>query len=265
MSDPIDLSIRQFCKAWRLMCAPGATIATETTADTEYIFSGIPVSFFNVGVITARGLSAPALQEHGQHACAWAADKDVPWLFIVTHESLEPGVDAVAALDACGMVPVLPLTGMLAERLTATTRVPEGLQLTEPQTDDDCAALLDVNSSAYAMDLEAGKAVLGKRAFWADHFPVLGLAGGKPASTSAVMMVDGYRYVALVATDPAHQRRGYGDAAMRRALESSAAVHGERPTVLHATDAGRPVYERMGYTTISTHTAFMEKRFTEGH
>jgi hypothetical protein len=35
--------------------------------------------------------------------------------------------------------------------------------------------------------------------------------------------------------------------------------------VLHATDAGRPVYERMGYTTISTHTLLMEKRFLEGH
>src|SRR5688572_17052591 len=30
---------------------------------------------------------------------------------------------------------------------------------------------------------------------------------------------------------------------------------------LHATDAGRPVYARMRYETIATHTAFIEKRF----
>jgi predicted GNAT family acetyltransferase len=78
-------------------------------------------------------------------------------------------------------------------------------------------------------------------------------------------MVDGYRYVALVATDPSQQRRGYADAAMRGALQHAAVVHGERPTVLHATDAGRPIYERMGYRTISNHTIFMEKAFVNGH
>ena len=78
-------------------------------------------------------------------------------------------------------------------------------------------------------------------------------------------MVDGQRYVALVATDPTHQRRGFADAAMRQALANAASVHGETPTILHATDAGRPVYERMGYESISTHTLLMEKRFLEGH
>jgi GNAT superfamily N-acetyltransferase len=67
--------------------------------------------------------------------------------------------------------------------------------------------------------------------------------------------------VSLVATDPTQQRRGFGEAAMRRALELSAASHGELPTVLHATEAGRPLYERMGYTPFSTHTVFMEERF----
>jgi ribosomal protein S18 acetylase RimI-like enzyme len=78
-------------------------------------------------------------------------------------------------------------------------------------------------------------------------------------------MVDGHRYVAMVATEPGQQRRGYADAAMRHALEMSAQAHGELPTVLHATEAGRPVYQRMGYTTLATHTIFIEKRFLDGH
>ena len=79
------------------------------------------------------------------------------------------------------------------------------------------------------------------------------------------MQVDGYRYVALVATAPAHRRRGYADAVMRHALEAAASAYGERPTVLHATDAGRPVYERMGYTPISTHTLYMDAALLGGH
>ena len=48
---------------------------------------------------------------------------------------------------------------------------------------------------------------------------------------------------------------------MRHAFENSARAHGQLPTFLHASDAGRPVYERMGYEPVSTHMIFMEKRF----
>jgi predicted N-acetyltransferase YhbS len=78
-------------------------------------------------------------------------------------------------------------------------------------------------------------------------------------------MVDGYRYVAMVATAPAVQRRGHGAAVMREALEVAARNHGRTPTVLHATAAGLPVYERMGYRAISNHTVYMEKRFLTEH
>ena len=134
-----------------------------------------------------------------------------------------------------------------------------------PRDDNGCSAVLDVNGLAYGMDLEAGKDLVGTPSFWANHFPVLGLIDGTPACSAAVMLVDGYRYVALVATDPGQQRRGYADAAMRRALELSAQAHGERPTVLHATEVGRPVYERMGYTAISAHTIFIDKAFLTEH
>ena len=85
------------------------------------------------------------------------------------------------------------------------------------------------------MDLNAGKDLIGRSSFWSGHAPVLGLAGGKPASAAAVVMVDGYRYVALVATDPAQQWRGYAEAAMRRALEV-AASRTRRPAHVPARD-----------------------------
>jgi len=261
----VDLSIQQFVGAWRVMCSGGRGHAAAAADGVHYVFSGVPIPFFNVAVLTEPVLSADLLRARGRQACAWASSMGVPWLFVVTHEALEPGVDAAAALDECGLATLMPMTGMIAERIAPGARVPEDLALTMPEDDDGCAAVLDVNSMAYGMDLDAGKALLGKRSFWKDHFPVLGLTGGKPACSATVLMVDGYRYVALVATDPTQQRRGYGDAAMRRALELSAAGHGDRPTVLHATDAGRPIYERMGYAPISTHTVFIEKKYLEDH
>jgi ribosomal protein S18 acetylase RimI-like enzyme len=265
MTDGLELSIGQFRGAWTLMCAGTAGYTRAEANGLEYIFSGLPISFFNIALLTGRGVSTDALASQGHEACAWASDKGVPWFFILTHEALATGFDAAAVLDGCGLAPVMPLTGMQAQQIAAVERIPDGLQLAVPDDDAACAALLDVNSAAYGMDLEEGKAVMGKRSFWKGHAPVLGRVGGTPTSCAAVMMVDGHRYVALVATDPAHQRRGYGEAAMRRALEVAADAHGERLSVLHATDAGRPIYQRMGYTVISSHTLFMEKRFLTGH
>lgn len=264
MNDDVTLSISQMDGAWRLMCAGSPGYVAEATAGVQYIFSGVPISFFNIALVKGSGLSAEALSTLGHEACAWASPRTVPWLFMVTHERLEAGVDAVATLDRCGLAPVMPMTAMVAKQVGPGGSVP-GLELTVPQDDSACAAVLDINSLAYGMDLAAGKPVLGSRAFWKDQFPVVGVADGKAVSSATVLMVDGHRYVALVATDPGQQRRGFAEATMRRALENAASVHGERPTVLHATDAGRPVYERMGYTRIATHTLFMEKRFLEEH
>jgi GNAT superfamily N-acetyltransferase len=264
MNDDVSFSMRQMEGAWRLMCAAGPSPVAATTEGIRYIFSGVPISFFNIALLTGTGLSAEVLGTRGRGACAWAAAQSVPWLLVVTHEQLEPGVNAAATLEPCGLIAVMPLTGMRARTVAAAPTVP-GLQLTVPRSDSGCAAIIDINSLAYGMDLGASKGAIGSRTFWTDHFPVVGVADGKPVSSAAVLMVDGYRYVILVATDPGLQRRGFGDATMRRALENAASAHGEAPTVLHATEAGRPVYERMGYSNISTHTLLMEKRFLEEH
>lgn len=264
MSDQVDLSISQFVEAWRLLCR-GATAYEEEQSDgLSLIFAGLPVPFFNVGLLTARGISAGRLRALGDRACAWAERRPVPWLFVVTHDAIDADVDPSAVLDGCGLAPLMPLTGMRAEHVGEPHETPR-LQLTVPGDDRSCSTVLDLNAAAYGMDLEAGKPLLGRADFWKGHFPVVGLVDGAPASTAAVLMVDGIRYVALVATAPGRQRRGFADAAMRRALQLAADAHGQTPTVLHATEAGRPVYERMGYTAISRHTAYMSKAFLEGH
>ena len=265
VQDDVDLGIQQFSEAWRLMCggAPGRSIARG--ADVDHVFSGLPIPFFNIALLTRRGISADQLTSGAREACAWASDKGVPWMFLLTHEALDPDVEATALLAECDLVPMMPLTGMLAERLTPPANAPSGLELSVPADDGGCSVILDINAAAYGMDFAAAKDLIGSSSFWKNHLPVVGTVGGAPVVTASVLMTDGCRYVALVATEPAQQRRGYADAAMRRALELSAAAYGERPSVLHATEAGRPVYERMGYRTISHHTVFMEKRFLSEH
>jgi GNAT superfamily N-acetyltransferase len=265
MKDDVDFSISQFGDAWRLMCGASPGYVSEGQKDADYVFSGLPIPFFNAAIITARDVSRDGLESLARNAVAWAADKAVPWMLLVTHDALKPGVDAASAIEACGLVALLPMTGMRARHVLPAQRTAQGLELCVPADDEGCAAILDINGAAYGVPLDACKPTYGKRAFWDGHAPALGRVNGAPASSAAVFMVGGYRYVALVATMPDQQRRGYAEAAMRHALDSAAATHGDTPTTLHATDAGRPIYARMGYEPIASHTAFIEQRFLEGH
>jgi len=264
MTEQAALSISQFLDAWRIFGRACAGTRTEHAAGVDYIFTGLPIPFFNVAVLTAPQLSASALDSSARGALAWASDKGAPWLFVVTHDALEPGTDAATVLDACGFVPLMPLTGMIA-RTVASATTPSGLQLEVPEDDDGCAALFDVNSAAYGMDLAACKPAFGRGAFWADHVGVLGRSGVAPVTAAAVLLAGGHRYVALVATQPTHQKRGFAEAAMRHALTEAAGKFGERPSFLHATDAGQPIYARMGYEKVASHTCFIDKELLGGH
>lgn len=264
MDEEVELSLRQFAAAWRALCSHAPRYRTLSAPDAEYVFSGVPIPFFNASISTGSDLTGTALWRQARAARDWAAESSVPWVFVVTDQCLAPGIDAVAALDEVGFVPVMPLTGMLAEHVAAPRPV-EGLDLTRSREDADCRSVLDVNSLAYGMPLGEGKDVWGRQAFWKDHYLVLGKCGGEPASSSAVLIVDGYRYVNFVATAPDKQRRGYADAAMRHSLELARMDHGDLPTFLHATEAGRPVYERMSYRAVAYHTLFLDKVFLEAH
>lgn len=265
MHEDISLSLGQFRGAWQEMCAPAANSVRASMPGMELVFSRLPLAFFNMIILTDRIQSAPTLGKLGANACAAAAEYGVPWLLLLTHENLDRGIVAAATLKGCGLAPMLPLTGMLAEDVAPLAHQPPGLELTVPHDCDSCAAIVTLNGAAYDMDLTPSLPIFGTARFCKDHFPVVGKVGGQPVSCCTVMMVDGYRYVALVATHPAHQRRGYADAAMRRSLENAAAAKGKCPTVLHASEAGRPVYVRMGYRVISNHSLFIEGKFLGGH
>jgi GNAT superfamily N-acetyltransferase len=268
MTEAVNLSISQFLDAWRIFGRAHAGSKVESADGVAYVFTGLPIAFFNIAMPTLGPLSAAALEGSARGAIQWAANvpgDTPPWLFVVTHEALESGVDASAVLDGCGLVPLLPLTGMVARQIAPAAASPADLRLEVPDDDSGCGDVIDVNSAAYGMDLAASKSTFGRGAFWADHVAVLGRAGGTPATSAAVMLSGGHRYVLLVATHPAHQKKGFAEAAMRHALTVSAERFGERPTFLHATDAGRPIYARMGYEVMASHTCFIDKRFLAGH
>jgi GNAT superfamily N-acetyltransferase len=168
---------------------------------------------------------------------------------------------AAALLNQHGFATMMPLTGMAAHELTLSARArPEGAWLTEAD-ESIGGTIIRVNEAAYQMSLgEPGSLALEHASWW--HAPqkmaTVLAPEGQPASCAAVLGVNGVRYVALVATLPAAQRKGYAEAAMRDVLDRSRAAGLDQKTYLHASAAGRPVYERMGYRATAEYTVYLK-------
>ena len=76
----------------------------------------------------------------------------------------------------------------------------------------------------------------------------LGAVDGLPVSTATAVVAGGFCGIYAVATSPDARGRGYGEALSWAAT----GFRPDLPATLQASDMGRPVYERMGYETVTT-------------
>jgi GNAT superfamily N-acetyltransferase len=109
---------------------------------------------------------------------------------------------------------------------------------------------IDINMKAYGLPSEVTESVLATGGYFADpsrDYAYVAYVDDEQVSTTTVILLDGWLYVALVATAPGHRNKGYAEAVMRHALEQACAATGVTKTSLDATDAGAPLYAQMGY------------------
>lgn len=87
----------------------------------------------------------------------------------------------------------------------------------------------------------------------------VGRVGDRVVGCALLRLVDGGAYVSAVGVLPQHRRRGYGSA-LTRAAGRLAEQRGADLAVIHATEASRALYERLGYRYIDTHVALVLRR-----
>lgn len=116
--------------------------------------------------------------------------------------------------------------------------------------EDDIGAFEDLIAEAYPMPglVEQPPGSLLAHRLLADGRlrAWLGEVDGRPVTASAAMVDHGVTVVTLVATRPPMRRCGYGQALTWTATLTEP----RRPALLVATDAGRPLYETMGYRSL---------------
>jgi GNAT superfamily N-acetyltransferase len=219
-------------------------------------FANVPLFFFNLSVYDAPLPDASSL---GQlFSVARARGSLIPHGSIVTFASEAAPADWPELATAAGFMPAMTIFGMYADDLTPATRpAPAGLEFRSCTDPTACADIAAVNTLAYHMPPELGLCMSHPPLWQPDSYGAVAYFEGQPVAATAVFPVAGTIYVALVATHPDFQRRGFAEAVFRHAIAAGRRLHGNLPLTLHATEAGRPVYEKLGFKAVGTFPILM--------
>lgn len=255
----LDESHRQLQEAWSYFARslPGGSVSRDRGL---LITDGqSPLPYMNMAFLTEPVRDVDDLAGRIDQAATYFRQQGLHWMFTASDDLLASlPLDAVTATAAAaGLQYMMPMEGMVASALRPPVRPLPPLDL-RPVTDEETRrAVSDINGAGYDVPGDLMHTAVGVADLWTEMRGRVGYADGDPASTASVLPIDGTAYVALVATSPQHQKRGYAEAVMRRALDDAREAWGCERTVLHATPAGRPVYTRMGYDDIVTYHVYV--------
>ncbi|MCP8710862.1 GNAT family N-acetyltransferase [Streptomyces thermocarboxydus] len=250
LADSVE-SMEQLATVWRTV-----VLDRDPAADVRDL-PGIAVrwadsrfAFWNCVTLTDVGADASLLERRLKETAEIMRTKSRPGFLWLFEDLLDD--EARAALDTtaeqAGLAYAFPGTGMAGDLLPLPEPHHPDLTFERVTTEEHLRAYADINSRAYGFPLEDGRDGLAGSPLWKNGIHAcLGLRDGTPVACAATMEARGRLFVLLVATDPEHQRRGYGEAVTRKALYEGARATGSTRATLHATAAGAPVYPRIGF------------------
>jgi hypothetical protein len=204
--------------------------------------------FWNTVTLTGTDIAADALGERLSRAASFMRGRSRPGYLWIFEELLSPQARAglLASAAGAGLGLAFSGRGMAGELSLPEPRHPD-LEFRRVETEEDLATYGELNARAYGMPPEVGRAALAGSALWRrDAYAYLALRDGVAVSCAATIGGEDAVFLALVATAPGEMRRGYGEAVTRKAIHEGIEQTGCRRVVLHATQAGQPVYERIG-------------------
>jgi GNAT superfamily N-acetyltransferase len=248
-------SNEQYISIWKVLAGDRAGADLIDKAGIAVCWAESPFPFWNALFLTERMADAAHLRQRLRTAAEYMRARQHPGLVYVCEDYLrdEARLNLDTAVRDAGLEFSLDVFGMVADILPFDRPASHPELRFERATDEEALrAYADINSEGYGFPLEAGRAGLEGSALWKERgFAYIGYLDGKAVSTAAAFENEGQLYLALVATRPDMQRRGFGEATVRRALEAAHEATGLRRTSLHATRAGSPVYERVGYRRVT--------------
>ncbi|WP_158792840.1 GNAT family N-acetyltransferase [Granulicella sp. L60] len=243
-------SLHQFVTTWKLLGKgfPHADQSDRPGLAVSWPDTSFP--FYNILFLNEPVSDAEVLKSKAQEASDYLQGKSHGGLFVVFHDYLSGSAkeNFTETLAEAKLVAAIPATGMAGNIFPLEAKGHPDLQFVRIEDDATIQTFAELNCAAYNLPMETAVSVVKDHSLWKDHaYGFLAYEGDKAVGTATAIINEGCLFLFLVATLPEAQGKGYGEAVVRYALQTAHEATGLQRTVLHATEAGYPIYARLGY------------------
>jgi GNAT superfamily N-acetyltransferase len=243
-------SLHQFITIWKLIGRPFPQVDGTDRPGLAISWPNTRFPFYNALFLTEQITDAHVLQHRVEEAAAYMRARADGGLFVLCLDNLSRSAreDLNAILARAKFVQAIAMTGMAGDILPMGSPGHPALRFVRVLNDPTIQAFAELNCLSYNIPLETSLSLVKEHTLWREHaYGFVAFEGDTPVSTATAIVNDGCLFLFLVATSPDSRRRGYGEAVVRHALQTAYEATGIRRTVLHATEAGYPIYLRLGY------------------
>jgi GNAT superfamily N-acetyltransferase len=179
--------------------------------------------------------------------------RGLEWAYWVCEDWIEPRVRKRSrrVFEQHGLRLSTEIPGMIAERILPPAKPLPYIDVRRVCDESTRSSFVEIGSVCFHVPVSWFREVFDSVSVWDRFAAYVGYVDGEPVSTSAVVVGAGAIGVYNVATMPARQRLGFGEATMRFALAEARRVHRFEPVILQSTPVGLRLYQRMGFKTIA--------------
>ena len=251
-----DAEVRQladedYYHAQGLLMTTATPIAEVVEGRDFFIVStGAPFGAFNIGVVKPSNEDADGALARIEN---YFGSRDLPFRIQLRDDQVEAFSGRLLEADYRAATPT---PAMVLREIPAPTPVPDALAIEEVEGDAALADFRRIVEEGFGMPAGMGAAAISDRiAVHPDTALMLGRVEGEPVATSLLVRTNRVAGLYMVATAEAWRKRGFGEAVTWASIQEGAA-RGATFASLQASAMGRPVYERMGFETLSTYHAY---------
>ena len=181
------------------------------------------------------------------------------WTYWICEEMLdEQGRRTAAGLFLSrGLHRVVGTPGMVAGHLAGPRMQLPKLEFRRIEQAHHRIAFCHITAMVFEIPFPTSRDVYDCESAWRSDFcGYLGYLNGEPVTSTVVVITGDVAGLYSVATLPAHQRKGLGEATVRYAIEQTRAERGIEKFILQSSREGLALYVRMGFREVCRFTIY---------
>jgi GNAT superfamily N-acetyltransferase len=243
-------SLQQFVTIWKMIGRPFPRVDQTDRPGLAISWPDTHFPFYNALFLTERLTDAEVLLDRVQEATAYMRARGNGGWCVVCLDNLHGAANESlpTILDQAKCVQAIPMTGMAGNILPMEAPGHPALRFERILDGSTIQEFAQINCVSYDVPRETSRSLIKEHTLWHEHaYGFVAYEGDKPVSTATAIINESCLFLFLVATMPEARGKGYGEAVVRHALQTAHEATGIRRTVLHATEAGYPLYLRLGY------------------